>query len=176
VVAATNRNLETDVQQGRFREDLLYRLNVIEIVVPALRERADDILALARRLLAFYARSLGRAIPTLSPSAEQTLAQYAWPGNVRELRNAIERLLLLCDAQVDRDDVRQALPRAARGASSNAAAGTLAERVDAFERQTVLAELERHNFQMTETAKALGLERSHLYKKCQQLSIELKKR
>ncbi len=100
VVAATNRDLETDVRQGRFREDLLYRLNVIEVVVPALRERAEDILALARRFLNFYARAFGRAIPTLSPATEQTLVQYPWPGNVRELRNTIERALILWPAPI----------------------------------------------------------------------------
>jgi NtrC-family two-component system response regulator AlgB len=98
VIAATNRDLETDVRQGRFREDLLYRLNVIEVVVPALRERTEDILPLARRFLVFYARASGRAIPTLSPLAEQTLMQYTWPGNVRELRNTIERALILWPA------------------------------------------------------------------------------
>ena len=100
VVAATNRDLESDVQQGRFRQDLLYRLNVIEVVVPALREHAEDILPLARRFLGFYARTCGRAIPTLSPSAEQALVRYAWPGNVRELRNTIERALILWPASI----------------------------------------------------------------------------
>jgi DNA-binding NtrC family response regulator len=98
VVAATNRDLETDVQQGRFREDLLYRLNVIEIVVPALRDRAEDILVLARRFLNFYARAFGRPIPTLSPPAEQALVQYGWPGNVRELRNTLEHAVVVCES------------------------------------------------------------------------------
>jgi two-component system, NtrC family, response regulator AlgB len=100
VVAATNRDLESDVRQGRFREDLLYRLNVIEVVVPALRDRAEDILPLARRFLGFYARAFGRPAPTLSPLAEQALLRYAWPGNVRELRNSIERALILWPAPV----------------------------------------------------------------------------
>ena len=100
VVAATNRDLEADVRQGRFREDLLYRLNVIEVVVPALRERAEDILPLARGFLSFYARAFGRPVPTLSPRAEQALVQYGWPGNVRELRNTIERALILWPASV----------------------------------------------------------------------------
>ena len=86
--------------RGAFARTLLYRLNVIEVVVPALRERAEDILALARRFLSFYARAFGRAIPTLSPAAEQALVQYAWPGNVRELRNTIERALILWPASI----------------------------------------------------------------------------
>jgi NtrC-family two-component system response regulator AlgB len=95
VVAATNRDLETDVKSGVFREDLLYRLNVIEVKVPALRERREDILPLAHRFLEFFARTVGRATCELSPSAERVLQDYAWPGNVRELRNAIERATIL---------------------------------------------------------------------------------
>jgi NtrC-family two-component system response regulator AlgB len=117
VVAATNRNLETDVQQGRFREDLLYRLNVIEIVVPALRDRAEDILVLARRFLNFYARAVGRPIPTLSPPAEQALVQYSWPGNVRELRNTIERALILWPASLIEPE---AFPAKMQGSASPA--------------------------------------------------------
>jgi two-component system, NtrC family, response regulator AlgB len=100
VVAATNRDLEADVRAGRFREDLLFRLNVVEVILPPLRERPDDILALAGRFIAFYARSIGRLPPTLSPAAETALLRYAWPGNVRELRNAIERALILWPAPV----------------------------------------------------------------------------
>jgi NtrC-family two-component system response regulator AlgB len=95
VLAATNRNLEVDVASGRFREDLLFRLNVVEVRVPPLRERADDILPLARRFLAFFARAVGRPQPVFSDDAERVLATYAWPGNVRELRNTIERAVIL---------------------------------------------------------------------------------
>jgi len=100
IVAATNRDLETEVKAGRFREDLLYRLNVVEITVPALRERTEDILPLARRFVAFFARQSRRPPPDLSPAAEKVLAAYPWPGNVRELRNAIERALILAPGQV----------------------------------------------------------------------------
>ena len=95
VVAATNRNLEEDVADGRFREDLLYRLNVVEVVVPALRDRPEDILALARQFLAFFARAIGRPVPELAPATEQILRTYHWPGNVRQLRNAMERAVIL---------------------------------------------------------------------------------
>src|SRR5262249_48514365 len=95
VIAATNRDLDADVAAGRFREDLLFRLNVIEIAVPPLRERADDILAMARRFLAFFARVATRPPPTLTEDAERALVSYRWPGNVRELRNAMERALIL---------------------------------------------------------------------------------
>jgi two-component system, NtrC family, response regulator AlgB len=100
VVAATNRDLDADVRAGRFREDLLFRLNVIEITIPPLRERPEDILQLAERFIVFYARSVGRQAPVLSPAAQASLQRYTWPGNVRELRNAIERALILWPAPV----------------------------------------------------------------------------
>ena len=100
IIAATNRDLEADVAAGRFREDLLYRLNVVEIRVPPLRDRREDILPLARQLLAFFARGT-RAVPAeLSPAAEELLLAYPWPGNVRELRNAVERAVILWPARV----------------------------------------------------------------------------
>jgi NtrC-family two-component system response regulator AlgB len=100
VVAATNRNLEEDVKAGRFREDLFFRLNVIEVRVPALRERPEDIGRLARRFLEFFAKSAGKRPLQLSPEAEKALLGYGWPGNVRELRNAMERAVILWPAQV----------------------------------------------------------------------------
>jgi two-component system, NtrC family, response regulator AlgB len=95
LVGATNRDLEAEVRAGRFREDLLYRLNVIEVTVPPLRARRKDILPLAHRLLAFFARQTGKAVTGFSPEAEAALQAYSWPGNVRELRNAIERAVIL---------------------------------------------------------------------------------
>jgi two-component system, NtrC family, response regulator AlgB len=100
VVSATNRDLDADVKAGRFREDLLYRLNVIEVSVPPLRERRDDILPLARHFTAFFARAARRSVPELSPDAEAALLRYEWPGNVRELRNAIERAVVLMEGSV----------------------------------------------------------------------------
>jgi two-component system, NtrC family, response regulator AlgB len=95
IVAATNRDLEHDVAEGRFRLDLLYRLNVIEVRVPALRERREDLLVLARRFVEFFSHTLGRPSLRLSPPAEALLLAYAWPGNVRELRNEMERAVVL---------------------------------------------------------------------------------
>jgi NtrC-family two-component system response regulator AlgB len=100
IVAATNRDLEADVEAGRFREDLLYRLNVVEISVLPLRERPEDIVRLARHFVSFTARTARRPVPELSRSAEQALLGYQWPGNVRELRNAIERAVILWPARV----------------------------------------------------------------------------
>ena len=100
VVAATNRDLETEVKAGRFREDLLYRLNVVEVTVPPLRERTEDVLPLARAFVDFFAAQVRRAPPEISPAAEAVLLAWPWPGNVRELRNAIERAVILTPGQL----------------------------------------------------------------------------
>jgi len=180
VVVATHRNLEEQVRQGTFREDLYHRVFVFPIVLPPLRERREDIRVLAEH----FVRQLGEQnhwkAKTLSPGAIEALERYAWPGNVRELRNVIERVLLLATGDtVEAATVGRALPQGAgvMGAAGPGAAdatGGLAQRVEAFERETLLAELKRNHHHMTNTAKALGLERSHLYKKCQQLGIDLR--
>ena len=100
LIAATNRDLDADVRTGRFREDLLYRLNVLEVQVPPLRERREDVLPLATGFLAFFAASLGRPAPELSTSAKDILVNYSWPGNVRELRNTMERALIMWPAHI----------------------------------------------------------------------------
>jgi NtrC-family two-component system response regulator AlgB len=100
VVAATNRDLEAAVKEGRFREDLLYRLDVVQVTVPPLRERREDILPLARGFTAFFAAQVGRPAPEISPDAGRMLLEWPWPGNVRELRNAIERAVILTPGQV----------------------------------------------------------------------------
>jgi DNA-binding NtrC family response regulator len=170
VLVATLRNLDELVQGGNFRQDLYHRVYVFPLRLPPLRERLEDIPVLVEHFSRQIADQNGWKPKAFAPEAIEELRRYSWPGNVRELRNVVERLLLLSDSRVDRDAVELALPAAGR-----APGGALAERVQAFEREAVLAELERRNYQMTETAKALGLERSHLYKKCQQLSIELRK-
>ncbi len=116
IVAATNRDLEKDVASGRFREDLLFRLNVIEVRVPPLRERPEDIPRMARAFLAFFARADGMPAPELSPDAEKALLAYGWPGNVRELRNAMERAVILWPARILTPD---ALPQPIAAAASN---------------------------------------------------------
>lgn len=100
IVAATHRDLEQEVHCGRFREDLLFRLNVIELKIPALRERPEDILPLCRRFLSFFSRSAGRGLMELSSATESTVLSYPWPGNIRELRNTIERATILWPAQI----------------------------------------------------------------------------
>ncbi|HEY6362615.1 MAG TPA: sigma-54 dependent transcriptional regulator [Vicinamibacterales bacterium] len=174
VIVATHRDLEALVRKGTFREDLYHRIFVFPIPMPALRERPDDIPLLAGHFAALVAEQNGWKPRGFTPEALEQLARYRWPGNVRELRNVVERLLLLTDDLVDAATVRQALSSrpAARGAGTEG--GTLADRVSAFEREAVLEELNAHGHRVAETARALGLERSHLYKKCQQLGIDLK--
>jgi len=179
VVVATHRNLEEQVRQGTFREDLYHRVFVFPIVLPPLRERRDDIRVLAEHFSKQLAEQNHWKPKSFSPEALGALEAYAWPGNVRELRNVIERVLLYAAADVvEAATIARALPQgAALGASSDsggAGVGTLAERVESFERDTLLAELKHNRHHMTNTAKALGLERSHLYKKCQQLGIDLR--
>jgi two-component system nitrogen regulation response regulator NtrX len=185
VVVATHRNLEEQVRQGTFREDLYHRVFVFPIVLPPLRERREDVRVLAEHFVRQLEEQNNWKLRKLSPEAVAELEKYSWPGNVRELRNVVERVLLLAPGDVVEAEIaRRALPGAtgavaALGGGEASAKialemGTLAERVEAFERETLLAELKLHHHHMTNTAKALGLERSHLYKKCQQLGIDLR--
>ncbi len=173
VIVATHHNLEELVRQNTFRADLFHRIYVYPLALPALRERLDDIPVLAAHFARQVAAQNGWKEKAFTPEAIGELKHYAWPGNVRELRNIVERLLLLTGDVVDSAAVCLALPSALPGAAA-AAGGTLAERVEAFEREVLLAELKRQSLHMTNVARALGLERSHLYKKCQQLGIDLR--
>ena len=177
VIVATHRDLDKLVKAGAFRQDLYHRIFVFPLVLPALRERVEDIPALVAHFARQVAEVNGWKPKPFLPEAIAELQRYAWPGNVRELRNVVERLLLLADGPVDEAAVRLALPHAEPGGTPGEPAsygGTLAERTDSFERAQILAELKRHNQRMTDTARALGLERSHLYKKCQALGIDLR--
>ena len=186
VVVATHRDLEEQVRQGAFREDLYHRVFVFPIVLPPLRERCEDIPALVEHFVRQFAEQNNWKPKKFSADSTEKLKQYPWPGNVRELRNVIERILLLATGDtVDAETVERALPRDSQWRSAKSdgtgvashgthANGSLAGRVEVFERETLLLELKLHHHHMTNTAKALGLERSHLYKKCQQLGIDLR--
>jgi DNA-binding NtrC family response regulator len=181
VLVATHRNLEEMVEAGSFRRDLYHRMVVFPITLPPLRARREDIPALVEYFAGQVSAQNGwKAVP-FAAEAVEALREYPWPGNIRELRNAVERLLLLAGDAVDAATVAMALPQRAGVASgaavdSNAAGtgGPLAQRVAEFERATLLAELERSQGHVTNAAKALGLERSHFYKKCVQLGIDLR--
>jgi two-component system nitrogen regulation response regulator NtrX len=180
VVVATHRNLEDLVAQNAFRRDLFHRVFVFPLLLPPLRERPEDFADLVAHFARQVAAQNGWREKEFSAEAIAALQRYGWPGNVRELRNVVERLVLLAEGEkVSSEDVQLALP-ASHGASGTAADlgisganGTLAARAEAFEKEVLLAELRRQNFHMTNVARALGLERSHLYKKCQQLGIDL---
>ncbi len=180
VIVATHRNLEDLVKKNEFRADLFHRVFVFPLTLPPLRERKEDFPALIAHFARQVAKQNGWREKLFSEDAVAELRRYSWPGNVRELRNIVERLVLLStEDTVSDDDVRQALPTVELTVSSASAIdattgqGTLEQRTEAFEREVLLAEIRHHNFHMTNVARALGLERSHLYKKCQQLGIDL---
>jgi two-component system nitrogen regulation response regulator NtrX len=184
VVVATHRNLEELVTQNSFRRDLFHRIYVFPLELPALRERLEDFPVLVEHFARQVAAQNGWKQKAFAKDAIDELRRYGWPGNIRELRNVVERLVLLAgDEPVGAGDVRLILPTSdsasrlgANGSKSTAGSlgtGTLEQRVEQFEREVLLAEIHRQNFHMTNVARAMGLERSHLYKKCQQLGIDL---
>ena len=161
LLAATNRNLEEDVATGRFREDLLFRINVVEIVVPPLRERREDIERLAARFLAFFARAAGRRAMELSPGVREALLAYPWPGNLRELRNAIERAVILWPAEVV---TAEALPEriAAHEHSLPRLGGDFT--LEQIEREHILQVIQRAP-SLEDAARILGIDASTLWRK-----------
>jgi two-component system nitrogen regulation response regulator NtrX len=172
VVAATNKNLEVEIERGNFREDLFYRLNVIPFHVPPLRERKEDIPALAAYFLEEFARAYGRKPKELTPQALEALAAHHWPGNVRELRNLIERIVILNPQS--RIDARHIPLHVARKPAQDRSAeryGSLQDVREAAEREYILKKLEESNGNVSRAAELLGLERSNLYRKMRTLGI-----
>jgi two-component system, NtrC family, nitrogen regulation response regulator NtrX len=171
VIAATNKHLEQEIARGAFRQDLFYRLNVIPFYVPALRDRRVDIPTLARYFLMEFSSAYGKKTRELSDSATEILLRYPWPGNVRELRNLVERLVIVCPQA--RIEPHHLPPELFRGAaeSPHQPYSTLQEARSAYEREFILRKLQEHRWNMTQTASALGLERSHLYRKLKSLGI-----
>jgi DNA-binding NtrC family response regulator len=161
ILAATNRNLEEQIKAGRFREDLFYRLNVVELSVPPLRERPEDILPLAQHFLEQFARGKAR----LSAGTADCLRRYAWPGNVRELRNAMERAALLSRGDVI---LPEHLPTRVRAGETRPVPVDL-EKLEEVEREAILHALRKHRFNRSETARALGISRRALIYKIQRL-------
>jgi two-component system nitrogen regulation response regulator NtrX len=176
VIAATNKNLEEEIQKGNFREDLFYRLNVIPFFVPPLRDHAEDIPALANYFLAEFARAYGRRPKHFSESALEVILGYRWPGNVRELRNLVERLVIMVQGEkIERRHLPPSLYHDPRRADSTKTPTTgfssLQEARAAYERDYILRKLEENQGNVTRTAESLGLERSHLYRKMKSLGI-----
>ena len=174
VIAATNRDLERAVEEGRFREDLYYRLKVVILEAPPLRARMDDLPALAEHFLKLAC--VENAIPgkSLAPEGLELLKAHAWPGNVRELANLIERLVILTPGDpIGAVEVREALPDPRRSVGGKPdGPRPLRDTMTDLEREVVLAALERNRWRMAATARELDLERSHLYKKLKALGIE----
>ena len=176
VVAATNKELEEEIKNGRFREDLFYRLNVLPLRVPALRERREDIPLLVRHFLAVLAAQDGLAPREIEDAAVQRLADLEWPGNVRELRNTVERLLILASgpritlADVERLVGRRALESGGIGALTDI--GTFEEFKYAAERAFLVAKLRQYDWNVSETARALDMPRSNVYKKIERYGLK----
>ncbi|ACY12660.1 two component, sigma54 specific, transcriptional regulator, Fis family [Haliangium ochraceum DSM 14365] len=174
VLAATNKNLEEEIAAGRFREDLFYRLNVVPIELPPLRERRVDIADLVEHFLSVVCEANDRKRKRVEPSAVSMLMQYEWPGNIRELKNVVERLVILTGEEecIGEADVQDALPRVKTVKAGHRAGVALKELVAAAERTIILEALQANENHISNTAKDLQLERSHLYKKMKALGID----
>ena len=152
VVAATNRDLEEEIGRGNFREDLFYRLNVVNLHLPALRERGDDVVVLAKYLLSKHAEELGGRVKGFTPNALIALKKYDWPGNIRQLENRIKKALVLCDKTLIGPEDLDLFPEALNSIQ------TLAQAREDFQRRYILEVLERNNGNRTKTARDLGVD------------------
>jgi two-component system nitrogen regulation response regulator NtrX len=175
VIAATNRDLSVEIKAGRFREDLYFRLNVLSILVPPLRDRSEDIPDLVAHFLKFYSAEYARAKVLMKPELIVWMQRYEWPGNVRELRNLIERLLIMNPQQFefgisDLPEELQAIEVSNLKAVS-ALSGTLRDLRAQFERQMLEQRIEHHQGNVTRAAESLGIERAHLHRKIKQYGI-----
>jgi two-component system nitrogen regulation response regulator NtrX len=175
VLAATNKDLQAEIRANNFREDLYFRLNVIPIFVPPLRERQEDIPLLAEHFMAEFSREYGRRLKAFDAGAIAVLQRYAWPGNVRELRNVIERLMIMVpgDAITGSDVTFLQQNGVSRPEPAEQIAGrqTLHEARDQFERDLILRTLAEQQGNMSKTAEVLGVERSNLYRKMRAFGI-----
>ncbi len=172
VIAATNKNLEDEIERGNFREDLFYRLNVIPFHVPPLRERVEDIRLLADLFLHEFTTGYGRKQKELTPEAYRVLEEYSWPGNVRELRNLMERIVIMNpQTRVEARQIPLNSPRKLAPERVQDRFGSLQDVREAAEREYILKKLDETGGNVTKTAELLGLERSHLYRKMKALGI-----
>jgi two-component system nitrogen regulation response regulator NtrX len=173
VIAATNKDLEAEIEQGRFREDLYYRLNVIPFRVPALRERSGDVPLLAREFVRAFCAESGVKAKRITARAMRALQNHSWPGNVRELRNLMERLVIMTPGTtIDVGDLPEVV-RSGPGAGSDSP--TLDEARRAFEREFLMARLAEHGWNISRTAEAIGLARESLSRKIKAYGIEVEK-
>ncbi|HSN13278.1 MAG TPA: sigma-54 dependent transcriptional regulator [Anaeromyxobacteraceae bacterium] len=179
VVTATNKDLEAEVREGNFREDLFFRLNVVPLLTPALRDRLGDVPVLAERFFLLAARENGLRPKLVAPGVVERLAQYRWPGNVRELRNVCERMVIMSGDRISEADIpeyvgpKAAAPPPAAGAADLSRYGEvpLRELRELVERDYILKKLEEHDWNVTQASQALGVERTNLHKKIKQLGL-----
>jgi two-component system nitrogen regulation response regulator NtrX len=169
VIAATNKNLEEEIKKMNFREDLFFRLNVIPIYVPSLRERKDDIPLLVEHFLNLLAQQYGQKIKKISKATLEALISYDWPGNVRELKNTIERFVIMNPSDVI--DIKD-IPSFKGGKSDYSSFKTLREAREQFEKDFILKRLQENNYNVSKTAEELEIERSNLHRKMKSLRIE----
>ncbi len=169
IIAATNKNLEEEIKKMNFREDLFFRLNVIPIYVPSLRERKDDIPLLVEHFLNIFAQQYGQKIKKISKTTLEALISYDWPGNVRELKNTIERFVIMNPSDVI--DIKE-IPSFKGGKSDYSSFKTLREAREQFEKDFIIKRLQENNFNVSKTAEELEIERSNLHRKMKSLGIE----
>jgi Nif-specific regulatory protein len=174
VIAATNQDLAGMVRQKKFREDLYFRLNVVTLQLPPLRDRGDDVLLLADHFLAEFSKKARRRPPKLTAAARKRLAQHTWPGNVRELRNLMERLAYLtAEDKIEAEDLAFILSPRAEGAEHMQFEGPLTDATHDFQVEYIKRAVERRRGNMTDAAELLGLHRSNLYRKMRQLGMSV---
>lgn len=175
VITATNKDLQEEIDAGRFRKDLYFRINVIPIRVPPLRERQEDVPILARHFVKEFSARFGRKPKEIEPDADKILMSQDWPGNVRELRNTIERLMIMVPGdRISAADLRSApVPGAPEQPLETMEFSSLKEAKEHVERSLILATLEKCNYNVADTAKRLQVERSHLYRKLRGYGIEI---
>jgi len=178
VVSSTGRDLEAEIAEGRFREDLFYRLNVVPIAIPPLSERRDDIPALADHFFTRYAREQGLEPPTIAPEANAALQAYDWPGNVRQLRNVVERTVILAPREDFTTITAEMLPPEITGGGQDEGGGIsslmgvpLREARESFERQYLRIQIRRFSGNISKTAGFIGMERSALHRKLKLLGM-----
>lgn len=175
IIAATNRDLRKEIESGKFRDDLYYRLNVVEIDLPSLKERPDDVPILAQHFLDIYKKQMGKSIQGFTNEAMRSLLQYSWRGEVRELENIVERSVIFCDGDfITIDHLPDYLHPESAETSTLIGAGTLKDAVHNFERQFIQQTLAAYNQNKEAAAKILGVSLSSLYRKIEELNIPSK--
>ena len=173
IIAATNQNLERRIKEGRFRRDLFHRLNVVQIHIPPLRKRKEDIEPMAYRFLHEFAEMYNKRVLEFTPAAIQVLTDYDWPGNVRELKNAVEKMVIFSKSErIGEIDARKMLRSGQQNVQTAQGLSSLKEQMAAMEREFILQAIAEANGNLTKAAEALGITRSALFKKKRKLGIE----